>query len=108
MPFRGTGWMAPTEGKFAVPPAYGTAPPPGDVQLSTGVGGAAPPEYMNQPPTYPAQPQNPQSTGATFDSSQGYYGQNNYAAPQPPQDTYQRGGADAFYEPPPGPPPGKH
>ncbi|KAJ4141213.1 hypothetical protein NW768_000421 [Fusarium equiseti] len=57
-------------------------------------GYAAPPAYGQQ--------QQPQYTGNTFNTNDGYYGQQ--SGVQPPQGTYQR---DGGYAPPPGPPPGK-
>jgi hypothetical protein len=109
MPMYGTGWMAPTEGKFGVPPPY--PPPPGDVQLSGVTSGPPPPMYGSPPPNYPpnyppAQYQQNQPTGQTFNSNDGYYGQPNSAGfVQQPTGTFQR---DNVYEPPAGPPPRKN
>jgi hypothetical protein len=72
-------------------------------------GGYAPP-----PPQYSATPmqnypqQQPQYTGQTFNSNEGYYGNHNEGVAPPPNAYYpnQRGGENV-YEPPPGPPPGK-
>ncbi|KAF5020782.1 hypothetical protein F66182_7190 [Fusarium sp. NRRL 66182] len=55
------------------------------------------------PPAY-GQHQTPQYTGNTFNSNDGYYGQNQYSGVTHPQGAYQR---DGVYEPPAGPPPGK-
>jgi hypothetical protein len=59
--------------------------------------------YAPPPPQYSAA--QPQNTGNTYDSNNGYYGVN----VQQPQNTYgNRGvGTDNVYEPPPGPPPSK-
>lgn len=59
--------------------------------------------YAPPPPQYSAQ--QPQHTGNTYDSNNGYYGVN----VQQPQNTYgNRGiGTDNVYAPPPGPPPSK-
>lgn len=74
-----------------------------------------PPQYSaTQMQNYPTgQQQQPQYTGQTFNSNEGYYGGHNEGvAPQPPQNSYypqQRGvGGENVYEPPAGPPPGKH
>ncbi|OAA78193.1 Chitin synthesis regulation, Congo red resistance, RCR protein [Akanthomyces lecanii RCEF 1005] len=56
----------------------------------------APPNYGNS--------QQPQNTGTTFNPNEGYYGNQQYGAPQHPPNTYQPEGG---YAPPPGPPPGK-
>ncbi|KAG5658821.1 hypothetical protein KAF25_007374 [Fusarium avenaceum] len=70
----------------------------GGYQANNGGYGAPPP-----PPAY-GQQQQPQYTGTTFNSNDGYYGQNQYGGVQPPQGTYQR---DGGYSAPAGPPPGK-
>ncbi|KAK2679444.1 Chitin synthesis regulation, Congo red resistance, RCR protein [Fusarium oxysporum f. sp. vasinfectum] len=67
-------------------------------QQNNGGYGAPPP-----PPAY-GQQQQPQYTGTTFNTNDGYYGQGQYSGVQQPQGTYQRDGA---YSPPAGPPPGK-
>ncbi|KAF5723161.1 hypothetical protein FMUND_2122 [Fusarium mundagurra] len=67
-------------------------------QQHNGGYGAPPP-----PPAY-GQQQQPQYTGTTFNTNDGYYGQGQYSGVQQPQGTYQREGA---YSPPAGPPPGK-
>ncbi|KAG5753123.1 hypothetical protein H9Q72_002909 [Fusarium xylarioides] len=67
-------------------------------QQNNGGYGAPPP-----PPAY-GQQQQPQYTGTTFNTNDGYYGQGQYSGVQQPQGTYQREGA---YSPPAGPPPGK-
>ncbi|KAG7420081.1 chitin synthesis regulation, resistance to congo red-domain-containing protein [Fusarium sp. MPI-SDFR-AT-0072] len=67
-------------------------------QQNNGGYGAPPP-----PPGY-GQQQQPQYTGTTFNTNDGYYGQGQYSGVQQPQGTYQREGA---YSPPAGPPPGK-
>jgi len=107
-PMYGTGWMAPGKhgnqhnnhqmhdynynqnqgGDFQQQQAYGGYPP-------------APP-----PPAYGQQHQYPQHTGTTFNTNDGYYGQNNQQSygVQPPDGTHQRG---EVYSPPQGPPPGK-
>jgi hypothetical protein len=85
-PMYGTGWMS--NGK------YGGAPAPGQNNEMYGY-----PQNGYQPGP-PAYQQPPQTTGTTFNTGDGYYG-----APQYPQQTFQR---DQVYEPPVGPPPGKH
>lgn len=72
-PMYGTGWMAP-------PPKYGAHQ--NDTQLNSNVqgqqgwGGA---NYGNAPPAYgQAAPHQPQYTGTTYNSNEGYYGNNPY------------------------------
>jgi len=71
-----------------------------------------PPQYSATPmQNYPTnQQQQPQYTGQTFNSNEGYYGGHNEGI-APPQNAYypqQRGvGGENVYEPPAGPPPGK-
>ncbi|KAH8905403.1 hypothetical protein BR93DRAFT_939381 [Coniochaeta sp. PMI_546] len=96
-PRYGTGWMAPAP-KYS-PNSGGYVPPP--------------PQYtstpmQNYPP--PGQQQQPQYTGQTFNSNDGYYGGHNEGVAPPPNTYYpQRGvGGENVYEPPAGPPPGKH
>ncbi|EOO02491.1 hypothetical protein UCRPA7_2058 [Phaeoacremonium minimum UCRPA7] len=82
-PRYGTGWMG-------GPPAY----TPGN---------------YNQPPPPQYQQQQPQYTGNTFNSNEGYYGTHNEGInlQQPQQSYYPRSGDDSGYAPPPGPPPSK-
>ncbi|RDL36948.1 uncharacterized protein BP5553_04381 [Venustampulla echinocandica] len=93
-PMYGTGWMG---GK-----------PPTDQQY-----GNTNNYYPNQPyyggaPAPPYSPPIPnQTTGTTFDSNHGYYG-NQGIELQPPQSSYQpQRGGDPVYEAPQGPPPRK-
>jgi len=94
-PRYGTGWMAPAH-KYGNN-GGGYVPPP--------------PQYSATPmQNYPTNQQQPQYTGQTFNSNEGYYGGHNEGI-APPQNTYypQRGvGGENVYEPPAGPPPGKH
>lgn len=80
--------------------------------MSNGKYGAPPQGYNNemypppnnagyQPPP-PVYGQQPQYTGNTFNSNEGYYGGHQNGV-QYPQNTYQR----EVYTPPAGPPPGK-
>ncbi|KAI9739850.1 MAG: hypothetical protein M1818_004906 [Claussenomyces sp. TS43310] len=68
-------------------------------------GGYNQPNYNPAPP-YSPPPVNQQSTGNTFNSNEGYYGQQNGIELQQPQNAYAppRGG-DPVYAPPQGPPP---
>ncbi|KAJ4268197.1 hypothetical protein NW762_002259 [Fusarium torreyae] len=105
-PVYGTGWMAakPWGGNNNNHQMYNYGNQGGYNQgynqggYQNGGYGAPPP-----PPAY-GQQQQPQYTGTTFNSNDGYYGQNQYAGVQAPQGTYQR---DGTYSPPAGPPPGK-
>ncbi|KAM0554130.1 hypothetical protein ACHAPJ_006929 [Fusarium lateritium] len=105
-PVYGTGWMAakPWGGNNNNHQMYNYGNQGGHNQgynqggYQNGGYGAPPP-----PPAY-GQQQQPQYTGTTFNSNDGYYGQNQYAGVQAPQGTYQR---DGGYSPPAGPPPGK-
>jgi len=87
-PMYGTGWMAP-------PPKYGAHQ--NDYQLNSNAqgynnqswGGA---NYGNAPPSYgQTQPHQPQYTGTTFNSNEGYYGNSQYpnAGVQSPPNAYQ-------------------
>lgn len=105
-PMYGTGWM----------PAQGYKPPQQNTYYPNQPynGGAAPP-YTG--------PVGNQPTGNTFNSNDGYYGQNSYGNNnayggqqsgvelQPPQGSYQppygQRGGENVYEAPHGPPPGK-
>jgi len=104
-PVYGTGWMAP-QGKFGNQHQmnnYGQQnhpPPGGDFQQQQSYGGYPP---APPPPAY-GQQQQPQYTGTTFNTADGYYGAGHQTGVQPPQGTYQR---DGDYAPPQGPPPGK-
>jgi hypothetical protein len=95
-PRYGTGWMAPA-------PKYGP---------NNGAYVPPPPQYSATPmQNYPqGQTQQPQYTGQTFNSNEGYYGGHNEGVAPPPNTYYpQRGfGGENVYEPPAGPPPGKH
>ena len=95
-PMYGTGWMAGGQHKYGdqnQPPYQ----PPGQNY-----------NYGNPPPQYSQQPQ---YTGQTFNSADGYhgansYGQNNGIPLQQPANVYTPNGPGG-YEPPPGPPPSK-
>jgi len=93
-PRYGTGWMAPKYGH------------------NTGAYVPPPPQYSATPmQNYPqGHTQQPQYTGQTFNSNEGYYGGHSEGVAQPPNTYYpQRGvGGEDVYEPPTGPPPGKH
>ncbi|KAM5351731.1 hypothetical protein ACJ41O_004454 [Fusarium nematophilum] len=103
-PVYGTGWMAggkPWGGQNNHQMHnYGNTQPQGYNQdynqQQYGYGPPPPPPAYGQ--------QQPQYTGTTFNSNDGYYGQGQYSGVQPPQGTYQR---DDPYTPPAGPPPGK-
>lgn len=111
-PMYGTGWMAPQSGKWGNTNQhqmndynqnysnYQAYPPQNNgFQPQEAYGGyPAPPP----PPAY-GQHQQPQYTGTTFNTSDGYYA-TGAAGVQPPQGVYQR---DEVYGPPQGPPPGK-
>lgn len=88
-----TGWMGRWGGGPNPPPQYNN-----------------PNAYATQPPQYSQQPPvGAQYTGGTYNSNEGYYGQNANNIPlQPPNNSYYptRGVADEF-APPEGPPPGK-
>jgi hypothetical protein len=96
--------------RMGLPPRYGT----GWLAGKTPYGHNAPQYYNNGPQTYgaPAPPYSPpvenQYTGQTFNSNEGYYGQQNGIELQQPQHAYapQRGG-DPVYDAPQGPPPKK-
>ncbi|KAB5563481.1 hypothetical protein GE09DRAFT_785437 [Coniochaeta sp. 2T2.1] len=99
-PRYGTGWMAPAN-KFGPGNNNNYVPPPPQYTPQYNMG--------NYPPQ--GQQQQPQYTGQTFNSNEGYYGQQEGVA-APPQAYYgqqQRGvGGENVYSPPAGPPPGKH
>lgn len=107
-PIYGTGWMAP--GKYGNQPnnhqmydynQQGYNQNPQEFQQQPAYGGYPP---APPPPAY-GQQQQPQYTGTTFNTNEGYYGhQNQHTGVQPPQGTYQR---EETYSPPQGPPPGK-
>ncbi|KAL4725998.1 hypothetical protein ACLX1H_006674 [Fusarium chlamydosporum] len=104
-PVYGTGWMAAKPwGKNNQAYNYGNQ---GGYNQGYNQGGYNQGGYQpnnggyNAPPAY-GQQQQPQYTGNTFNSNDGYYGQQ--SGVQPPQGTYQR---DGGYAPPPGPPPAK-
>ncbi|CAG8953592.1 hypothetical protein HYFRA_00010051 [Hymenoscyphus fraxineus] len=95
-PFYGTGWI-PTGG------------PKGPSQQNGGYYANQPYGGPPAPPYSPAPVQSHQQTGTTFNSNDGYYGNQGAGIElQTPQNahTHQRGG-DAVYEPPTGPPPSK-
>jgi len=97
-PRYGTGWMAPAS-KFGNNQGHYAPPPP---QYS-----ATP---MNNYPQNNYPQQQPQHTGQTFNSNEGYYGGHNEGVAPPPNSYYppQRNmGGDNVYAPPAGPPPGK-
>ena len=97
----GTGWMGGKNG----------APPPGTAAPYAPQGGY---QYGPPPPQYSQQAMPNQYTGNTYNSNDGYYGQqHSYGPPQnegirlqQPAHAYSRGGENG-YEPPPGPPPSK-
>ncbi len=103
-PRYGTGWMG---GKYSynANPNNGGYNPGG---YNPGGAAAAPPQYSQNPQN---NPQNPQYTGNTFNSNEGYYGQQHdgIQLQQPNSTYYPRGGVDNNdgYTPPPGPPPSK-
>ena len=64
--------------------------------------------YNNPPPAYGAPPgqsypMNPQPTGNTFQTADGYYAQ--HEGVQPPKNVYAPNNPNDDYAPPPGPPP---
>lgn len=64
--------------------------------------------YQPPPPQYSQQPMPNQYTGNTFNSNEGYYGnQNEGIALQQPSNSYYPRGGEHGYEPPAGPPPSK-
>lgn len=66
------------------------------------------PGYGQAAPPYEAPNQEYQNTGNTFNSNEGYYGQQSGVELQQPQHSYQpQRGGEAVYAPPQGPPPGK-
>lgn len=91
-PRYGTGWLGGKPGVYNNQPQY---------YNNAQQGGPAAPPYS--PP-----PQNYQNTGNTFNSNEGYYGQQSGIELQQPNNIYQpqRGGQNV-YEAPQGPPPGK-
>lgn len=103
-PMYGTGWMG---GNWA-------SKPPAGQQYGAGQGAY----YSNEPyhggvaaPPYTPPVPN-QATGTTFNSNDGYYGQNTYGQQsyelQQPQSSYQpQRGGDPVYDAPQGPPPKK-
>jgi len=94
-PYRGTGWLA---GK--TPPGHNPATYNGGYYGQNAPYGGAAPAY--------ATPQEPQYTGHTFNSNEGYYGQQNGVELQQPSSAYQpQRGGDPVYESPSGPPPNK-
>jgi len=92
-----------------LPPRYGTG-------WTTGAWGNKNQPYYNNgaynggaaAPPYSPPAQHPQYTGNTFNSNEGYYGQQSGVEMQPPRNTYAppRGG-EQVYEAPQGPPPHK-
>ncbi|KAI5466302.1 chitin synthesis regulation, resistance to congo red-domain-containing protein [Mariannaea sp. PMI_226] len=108
-PMYGTGWMAPQAGKWGnqnqhqmhnYNPNYQNYPTQNSgFQQQDGYGGYPP---APPPPAY-GQQQQPQYTGTTFNTGDGYYA-TGATGVQPPQGTYQR---DDVYGPPQGPPPGR-
>lgn len=101
-PMYGTGWMA------SGPPGgqqYGHTAPPGVYYSHEPYNGGAAPPYS---PPLPKQ-----TTGNTFNSNEGYYGQHGYGQTggielQEPSSSYQpQRGGDPVYEAPLGPPPRK-
>jgi hypothetical protein len=65
--------------------------------------------YVHQGPPAPpySPPLNNQYTGNTFNSNDGYYGQQSGIELQPPKNAYAPRGGDPVYESPEGPPPKK-
>lgn len=81
-PYYGTGWLA-------KPPAYDNAYP----QQGGYYGGGGP-----AAPPYTAGPIPGQQTGNTFNSNEGYYGQQHGAYEmQPPQNVYYQGGPNQYH-----------
>jgi hypothetical protein len=92
----GTGWMAPggTTHKYGDQSQAPYQPPGGGYNY-----GPPPPQYSQETPN--------NYTGNTYNSNNGYYGQNTNSIPlQSPPHVYTPGGPGG-YEPPPGPPPSK-
>lgn len=111
-PMYGTGWMAGggpqkfgnhQNGQQMHNYNYNPNQQGGDFQQQQAYGGYPP---APPPPAYGQQQQQPQYTGTTFNTNDGYYGNQNQqqSGVQPPQGTYQR---EEVYSPPQGPPPGK-
>jgi hypothetical protein len=95
-PMYGTGWMG---GNWGNKPPYGPQDGNGGYYNNQPYNGGAAPPY--EPPV----PH--QTTGTTFNSNDGYYGQNAYELQQP-QSAYQpQRGGDPVYDAPEGPPPKK-
>ncbi|PMD32539.1 hypothetical protein L207DRAFT_518462 [Hyaloscypha variabilis F] len=95
-PMYGTGWMG---GNWGNKPPYGPQYGNGGYYNNQPYNGGAAPPY--EPPV----PH--QTTGTTFNSNDGYYGQNAYELQQP-QSAYQpQRGGDPVYDAPEGPPPKK-
>jgi len=97
-PMYGTGWMGGNWNNK--PPAGQQYGAPGQYYSNEPYhGGAAAPPYSPPVPS--------QATGTTFNSNDGYYGQNAYEL-QHPQSSYQpQRGGDPVYDAPQGPPPKK-
>lgn len=115
-PVYGTGWMAPQGAKWGTQnqhqmhnynqQGYQNYPPQGGDYQQQSYGGYPP---APPPPAYGQQQQQPQYTGTTFNTNDGYYatgatGGHQQSGIQPPQGTFQR---EQVYTPPQGPPPGK-
>lgn len=92
-PRYGTGWLGGKPGNTNGPQYYNNGAQPG---------------FQNPAPPYSPPQQNQQYTGNTFNSNEGYYGQQSGVELQQPQSAYQpQRGGDPVYAAPQGPPPGK-
>lgn len=90
----GTGWIAPSTGKYGAPAQHSNAYPMNNYATGTtpAPGGGAAADYYapnaaNPPPAYGTAQQHQQYTGTTFNQNDGYYGV------QQPQHAYQRDNA---------------
>jgi len=94
-PRYGTGWLAGN-----TPPGHNRAQYTNNYYSNEPYDGGAAPPY--------SPPVNQQYTGNTFNSNEGYYGQQSGVEMQPPQNAYQpQRGGDPVYDAPQGPPPKK-
>ncbi|PSR99366.1 hypothetical protein BD289DRAFT_471618 [Coniella lustricola] len=108
-PRYGTGWMmhGPGSGRSSAP-QYNQGGWYGQNNTNnpnSKYSGAAPPPPQYTPSAVPAQ-----TTGQTFNSNEGYYGQHNGDVPlqQPTGSYYPTAGGEPVYQAPSGPPPAKH
>jgi hypothetical protein len=95
--------------KRGLTPYYGTGWAANHKYGQTGGDGYGQQQAYNPPaPPYSPPAQHPQYTGQTFNSNEGYYGQQSGIELQQPQSAYTGPkGGDPVYAPPPGPPPSK-